>query len=206
MPSKMRMISLKPIYEFIQKFPAERNLLSALSDKKDYGRLCKHLVTPIEQCQGFYLWGRYNKRGLWTNKYLGKAGFGKTAHLRSRILKELTRERMCFWRVKYSENDLKNAGQRLHPEMWSKYLYDVQRAFLKAGSTHITWVPTEHLSNDKDILRIEADLIEAMNPKANLIRPAPPAHLQTDTRDIFEQMRICIHEGRNTKFVVKLAG
>ena len=70
---------------------------------------------------------------------------------------------MCFWRVKYSENDLKNAGQRLHPEMWSKYLYDVQRAFLKAGSTHITWVPTEHLSNDKDILRIEADLTETSN-------------------------------------------
>jgi hypothetical protein len=204
MLKQAKIISLKPIYTYIVKIAKKTDLHAALSDKREYAEICKNLAQQIDPCQGFYLWGKYNKKRLWTNIYLGKAGYGKTAYLRSRILEELIDERMCFWRKCYSEDELMDAGQRLHHDMWSKYAKGAKRAFLKAGSTHIVWVPTEHLNN-KDILRVEADLIEAMNPVANIVRPAPPAMLQADTRNIFEQLRICIHEARNSKFEIKLA-
>ena len=194
MPNQIKIISLKPLYDFIKQIPESTTLLSVLRDKEDYGILCREIAKPVDQCQGFYLWGKYNRRGLWTNIYLGKAGFGKTAHLGNRILKELLSERMGLWRLMYSEKELLDAGQNLHQKMWGRYLKNAQRAFLKAGSTHIAWVPTKHLNN-KEVLRVEADLIEAMNPVANMMRPAPPANLQADTRDIFEKMRFNIHEG-----------
>jgi hypothetical protein len=60
---------------------------------------------------------------------------------------------------------------------WENVAQIFQRRSLKASSTQITWVPAPHLNN-KDVLRVEADLIEAMNPEANQNRPAPKAHLQ----------------------------
>jgi hypothetical protein len=199
MPDQKRMILLKTLYLYIRGIPKEKELLSVLSDKKEYVSKCKNLIGSIDRCKGFYLWGTYDKRGLWTNMYLGKASSGKIANLRSRILEELIDERMCFLKIRYSEKELKEAGRELHGEMWRKYEKHANRAFLKYGSTHIAWVSTGHLSNNVMLL-VEADLIEAMNPKANLIRPKPPAYLQPDTRDIFEQFRASIHEGRNTKY------
>jgi hypothetical protein len=202
MTEPVKIIALKPLYYFIHRASLEKDLLSALSDKREYVEICKDLVDPIDQCQGFYLWGRYDKKGLWTNIYLGKAGFGKTAYLRSRIFKELTAERMSFWITRYPEKELLDAVPHLHPKMWITYSKHTRRAFLKAGTTHIAWVPTAHLSNE-DVLRVEADLIEAMNPKANQVRPAPPPYLQADTRNIFEQFRTSIHEGRSERYELK---
>ncbi len=185
-PDQLKIISLKPLYDFIHKIALEKDPMSALSNKREYSNLCRALVGPIDRCQGFYLWGRYDRKGLWINIYLGKAGHGKIAYLKSRKLEELIDKRMCFWLSCYPEDKLLETGKHLHGEMWSKYAKNAKRAFLKAGSTHIAWTPTEHLNN-RDVLRVEADLIEAMNPIANLMRPAPPSSLQADTRNIFEQ-------------------
>lgn len=200
-PNHSKLLLLKPVYDFIQNLALDEDPLSALSDKKEYTRLCRALVRPVDRCQGFYLWGCYDRKGLWTNIYLGKAGTGRTTCLRSRMLDEIIKERMCFWLSRYSEKKLLETGIQLHRDKWSQYSKNARRAFLKVGSTHIIWIPTEHL-NDIDILRVEADLIEAMNPRANLVRPAPPSSLQADTRNIFEQFRFQIHEGRNTAFQV----
>lgn len=198
------MISLESLYNFVRE-KSHSDLLFVLTEKKEYAALCKDLVRPIERCQGFYLWGRYNKRGMWTNIYLGKAGLGKTANLRNRIFKELIGERLCFWRGAYSEEKLNETGQLLHREMWKKYSKNADRAFLKASCTHIAWVSIQHLDNS-DVIRVEADLIEAMNPRANLMRPKPPDHLQSNTRGVFELLRACIHAARGTRFSIRLVG
>ena len=57
----------------------------------------------------------------------------------------------------------------------------------------------------KDILRVEADLIEAIHPIANTMRPAAPSILQADTRNIFEQFRTSIHLAHGSRYAVKLA-
>ncbi len=197
-------ISLIGLYDFARECSGDATALAGNSTNgRHYARLCSDLVQLIDECQGFYLWGRYDKQKLWTNIYLGKAGFGRTAHLKNRILEELKDERVCLLRVAYSRDKLLEIRSRQHPGMWHSYEKHFKRALLKAGTTHITWVPTGHLSND-DVERIEADLIEAMNPTANIRRPAPPATLQEDTRDIFQRFRSCIHEGRSSKFEVKL--
>ena len=55
------------------------------------------------------------------------------------------------------------------------------------------------------ILWVEADLIEAIHPIANIMRPARPSILQADTRNIFEQFRTSIHLAHGSRHAVKLA-
>ena len=75
--------------------------------------------------------------------------------------------------------------------------------FEKVGATHIIWVPAPQIADD-DIRRVEADLIEALNPTANQVRPAPPKKLQDDTTRIFEAFRRSIHEARRSKFFIEV--
>ena len=58
---------------------------------------------------------------------------------------------------------------------------------MKEGATHIVWVPAPHLAN-QDIKPVEAGLIEALNPRANIHHPIPPSSVQKEevTR-VFEQ-------------------
>jgi hypothetical protein len=150
--------------------------------------------------KGFYLWGNYDSRKFWQNIYLGKAGFGKTANLRSRILEELKDERCCFWRIKYSEDDL----QKLRETYYSKnYQKEWKRSLLKANTTHIVFVASPEI-NEGDVEIVESDLIESMNPIANIKRPVPPAFLNSDTAKIFHQLREQIHNERKNRFIVSL--
>ena len=174
------------------------NLMSPAS--KPYRRLCKEIAEEIPASQGFYLWGYYEKNGLWRNIYLGKAGLGKTANLKGRILEELKDERCCFWSDVYSEAKLLELGPEVHSNrtQWYKTIKKQwQRSLREAGTTHIVWARTPHLSND-DVKRIEADLIEAMNPEANRQRTTPPPEqvLQEDTAEVFRLFRKRVHEHR----------
>jgi len=49
---------------------------------------------------------------------------------------------------------------------------------------------------DENIVHVEADLIEALNPKANLKRPTPPNTVQNDATKVFDQFRLAIHAAR----------
>ena len=167
-----------------------------------YSKECTKVASKIEDCRGFYLWGCYDKNGLWRNIHLGKSGEGERAGIRTRVLEELKDERCSLWRVVYSECELMKIGPEVHQnkERWKKKIrFEWERYLHKAGATHIAWVPTPKLSNE-DILRVEADLIEAMNPIGNLKRPAPPRRLQEDTARVFRAFRQSIHEGRGDRF------
>jgi hypothetical protein len=169
--------------------------------RRRYGLIAKHLCAEIAPAQGFYLWGWYEANGLWRNIYLGKAGFGKTAHLRARILEELKDERACIWRAFVSEKTLTKAGMLNHPTMWNKYQSHMARALKKTGTTHIAWVADPDLRNS-DVRDIESDLIETLNPRANVSRPVPPVTLQEHTKEVIAEFRSLIHAHRNDRFVV----
>ena len=81
---------------------------------REYARLCDSLTSPIEDAPGFYLWGRYDKQH-WRNIYLGKAGFGKHARLRRRILDELKEEKCCFWLTVRTPDQLQAIREKLYP-------------------------------------------------------------------------------------------
>jgi hypothetical protein len=159
------------------------------------------VTKPIDECQGFYLSGSYDKKGLWRNIYLEMAGFKKDKkNLRKRICEELKDERGCLWRHVRTEAEAMAIRERIHE---GKYGSTWLRAFRKSGATHIIWVPAPQIADD-DIRRVEADLIEALNPTANQVRPAPPKKLQDDTTRIFEAFRRSIHEARRSKFFIEV--
>jgi hypothetical protein len=62
----------------------------------------------------------------------------------------------------------------------------------------IIWVPAPKLS-DSEILMVEADLIEALNPSANLMRPTPARIVQGHATVVFAQLREIIHKNRPEK-------
>src|SRR6266567_9351063 len=79
--------------------------------------------------------------------------------------KRRTRVRLALYI--YDETEVLAICDRIHDGR-----YTWKRPLLKAGTTEIIWVPAPKLS-DPEILMVEADLIEALNPSANLSRPTP---------------------------------
>jgi len=191
-------ISLEPLYDVIEK-STNRRLLPKIDGKsapgKAYTNVCAEITRAVPDTQGFYLWGTFETNKLWRNIYLGKAGTGRNAKLRKRILEELKDERAFAFRAFFSPSMLEEIRQEIHG---NKYRRDWKRSIRKEGTTYIVWVCTPLIEDEKDVLRIEADLIESMNPSANLERHAPPQSLQSDTREIFGLFRERIHEQRET--------
>jgi len=194
-------ISLSPLYDFLRSNPDPKGLERGSPVRRGYGSIAKSICMDIAPVQGFYLWGRYKPNGLWQNIYLGKAGFGKTAHLRARILEELKDERVCIWRAFVSEETLTKAGMLNHPTMWHKYQYHMARSLKKTGTTHIAWVADPNLENAA-VQNIESDLIETFNPGANISHPVPPLSLQRHTKKIIAEFRSLIHANRNIRFAI----
>ena len=197
-------ISLQPLYDFLKSKLDENGLERGSFVRRHYGVIAKDICAEIAAEQGFYLWGRYESNGLWRNIYLGKAGFGKTAHLRARILEELKDEQACILRAFVSEKVLKEAWERNYPKMWHVYKRHMDRALRKTGTTHIAWVADPELSNSA-VQNIESDLIETFSPRANISRPVPPVTLQEHTKEIIGEFRTLIHENRSGKFKLVVA-
>ena len=195
-------VSLSDLYTFTRQNCEDQEALrlerTALG--RQYSQLCDQVTEPILDAQGFYLWGRYDAKGLWRNTYLGMAGFGNHKSLRKRIREELKDERCGVWRAVYSEDDLMAIRERIHE---GKYRAEWIRGMRKAGTTHIVWAAAPGVPA-ADVKNVEADLIEALNPIANVKRPAPPRHLQDDATEVFRSLRRAIHQGRLTSFQVKV--
>jgi hypothetical protein len=192
-------VHLNRLVVYVSEDDPDGDSLCASSHKgRAYGALAKEVSMTIGDCQGFYLWGRFENNSLWKNIYLGKAGFGKTTHLRARILEELKDERQFLWRSIFKEEDLLKRGAELYPEMWSKYKNHWNRAISKAGASHIVWVASPNLE-DSQVFDVEKDLIETLNPTANLMRSKPPSTLQPVTSEIISRFRHEIHTNRGPR-------
>jgi len=192
---KSGLLSLVELYKFVDNDPHANSLHGNSKEGRAFGKLAQDITSVIDNEHGFYLWGKYEDNGLWRNIYLGKAGYGKTACLRARILEELKDERILFW---YNENNcdyLYSRGKEFYPNMWHKYSIEWDRSARKAGTSHILWITTPELDN-KEVISVEADLIETLNPIANRQRPAPTSALQTNTVNVIRQLKYLIHENR----------
>lgn len=165
-----------------------------------YTKLAVDAVKDVPDERGFYLWGTYERTGLWRNIYLGKAGFGKTANLRARILEELRDERCLFWSGVLGRDRILTIGAQSYPIMWTKYRRHWERSLRKSPDQlppprFVIWVSSPELTN-AFVVTVEADLIETLNPVANSQRPAPKAVLQVNTLVILEALRREIHKAR----------
>ena len=89
--------------------------------------------------------------------------------------------------------------RRIFPAMWDKeYKMIYKRHQKKHRSTHIAWATFPQPQMDNGIINeIENDLIESINPIANVHRSTPPTHLRDDTIEILKQFRYHIHEQRD---------
>lgn len=195
-------ISLKRLYEFVERY--KQNEEAVRLERTDlgnqYSRICETLTDAVDEAQGFYLWGKYDKKKYWRSIYLGKAGYGDKKSLKKRIREELSDERCCIWRSAFTVDQLHAIRERIHNGRYEK---NWNRAMLKAGTTHIVWSSAPGIDS-ANITRVEADLIEALYPSANLMRPIPASTVQQEATDIFQSFRRTIHEARRDAFPVSL--
>jgi hypothetical protein len=194
-------LSLHPLYDLLASDPDLEGLRRGSPARRHYGLKATDICKDIAPLQGFYLWGRYESNGLWRNIYLGRAGFGKTAHLRARILEELKDEGASIWLSFVSEDTLREASKRNHPTMWQKYQAHLARTLKKARATHIAWVADPDLE-DSAVQDIESDLIETLNPRANILHPVPSVILQKHTKEIIGEFRYLIHDHRRDRYTI----
>jgi hypothetical protein len=188
-------LHLEPLYDFVceHRNSGDDGLRLKNSDcGKKYSHLCKEITSTVDEFAGFYVWGRYDGRCFWHSIYLGKAGFKKDKkNLRKRILEELKDERAFVWLYVCEKEKLLEIRDRIHG---GKYTW--KRPLLKRGATDIIWAPAPLKVSDSEILNIEADLIEALNPAANLSRTTPGRAVQRHAARIFEKFREIIHKNR----------
>jgi len=165
---------------------------------RSYGKLVGQEVSVLPELPGFYIWGKYENKGLWRTIYLGKAGIGKSTHLRARIAEELRDERIAVWCRTDNDTDRKKVIEAWLGEYASEAgLRHARRAALKSGATHIVAVAMDQVDyQNEDILAIEADLIETMNPIANRNRPRPQSSLQRQTIEVIRHFKDAIHRAR----------
>ena len=188
--------ALSPLLKFAKKDKDRLGLEHNSKHGREYGRLVVDLMTDVPNTSGFYIWGNYQPNGLWRTIYLGKAGYGKTTGLKARLTEELKDERLCIWCRKQEDHDaIKDTWLRgaTHPAG----IRHAVRSLKKLGSTHIfaVTVPTDEIDN-KSITAIESDLIETMNPIANMMRPGPSSSLQDVTIEIIRHFKNAIHLNR----------
>jgi hypothetical protein len=193
---KTGLVDLKPIYEVVKAHSRFYDSRIRPSRNPDAFRLAvKTALEQVPEVQGIYLWGTYGRSRYWRSIYLGLAGFGKTACLHDRLLKELMAGKCFLWRVCRSMEHIRDArdnGQKGR-----------MRALRMEGATHIIWVTTPWLGNDQ-LHDVESDLVEALNPTANKARPAPKSHVQKDATRIYNALRKVIHAHRDSACPVSL--
>jgi hypothetical protein len=197
-------ISLEELYSFIRKEgPTGKALHGTSFEGRAYGKKAKEISSPISPKAGFYLWGKYDKKGFWKNVYIGKAGYGKTASLQARIREELKDERVFLWRNVLSKEHILELVNRYYPH--GKYNVGCNRMVDgREGTSHIIWVAVPELTNNKQVEDVENDLIETLNPKDNKKRPVPPHDLQGWTSKIVAEFRKQVHDHRKERFKVVL--
>ena len=196
-------ISLKDLYTFTEKHAGDEDALRIERTPlgREYSRIVKDTTSPVPDAQGFYLWGRYDDKKYWASIYLGKAGFSTTKSLQKRIREELKDERCAVWCSRLTKAELCTICDKIHGTEKHKAFW--RRAMEKEGTTHIIWVTTPTIANEH-LTRVEADLIEALNPKANIMRPLPADDVQENATSIFQQFRLAIHEARSSAFRLEL--
>jgi hypothetical protein len=184
---KAGLVDLKPIYQVVRANPTCYDF-SERPKIPRYRKQAEQVVAQVPDLKGVYLWGKYDRRCYWSSIYFGLAGLGKTKYrLKSRLLEELMDEKSCFWRICRSKKHIIKArddGQKAR-----------RRAVRKRGATHIIWVATPKLRK-RQVREVEADLIEALNPVANVVRATPPSHIQKDATAIYNAFRKVIHTHR----------
>jgi hypothetical protein len=194
-------VSLQRLHEFARRHATGGPLNGRSVVGREYGRLAGEITREIADEHGFYLWGAYDRRGFWQNLYLGKAGYGATAHLRARLVEELRDERAFLWYSLLTPSEINALGRQFYPRMWTSYSRGEERKRRKAGATHIVWVAAPALDN-RQVLDVEADLIETLNPSANLRRPVPPHIFQPWTVRVVEAIRRLVHGHRGNRYEV----
>jgi hypothetical protein len=189
------MASLEPLYDFVTEHRDNRDALHLGTELgQEYSRRCAVIANEIEATQGLYVWGRYDCKRYWHTIYIGIAGcLENKKNLKKRIIEELKDERGFVWRYVFSKKELEC---RLTEMYQGKYTW--KRAMLKAGATDIVWIATPGLAEGA-VTRVEADLIEALDPDANLSRPTPTTGLQVEATEIFSELRRTIHAQRPKK-------
>lgn len=162
----------------------------------EYGRKVMDLCYSVPVIHGFYVFGFFDDDSLWKSVYVGKAGKGKTASLRDRLIKELKVERFFLWYQENMNHDdeidrikklIINSG-----DYWNldnvKTIKHIERSMKKAFATHVIWAATPNLSNDL-VRDVEAELIKDFNPKGNIQRPASSHEIPKFTSDVIEEIR-----------------
>lgn len=171
---KSGMIFLAPLHELAHGDKCADAIHRNCTKGRIFGRMVRELCREISESQGFYAWGRFDKRNVWKNIYVGMSGTDAT--LRERIKWELNNERVLFWARVHRDPVCRGmefygpGGIAVRNEVSparEKFLRShFQRALRKKGATHIVWVGAPSVANE-NLRAVESELIKTLAPKAN---------------------------------------
>lgn len=195
-------ISLKPLYDFVNDKDEEgRGLRTDTSQGKEYMDIARELIqkSDIPEVNGIYLFGKYDGSKIWKNIYLGESEAGKRQSLKIRIEDHLRRSKMIFWRtVMTKEQVLKELQTFRNGKYENNHKIDIR----KTGSTHIVWAALP--DTEVDIMEVERDLIEIMNPPANIQEYKPKGVAQDFTLKVVSSIRSTIHRNRDHQYQIDI--
>lgn len=200
-------IFLEPIYKLIceqyeKEFPKQNPWDNKLNIWKAYRSCYTKICERIPKSPGFYFWGKYDhKTKYWSSIYVGMAGTNKSASLFNRISKEMTAESAFAFGQIMDIHKINDYTKEAYRDKYEEYAINNERAIRKKGTTHIIWCDT-HLKDDSEIVDVEKDLIEILDPTANAKKQAPPKELHSHSIEVLNAMRLLIHENRNTAFKI----
>ena len=129
---KSNIIDLQPLYDFAWNDRAGEALLLTSEEGRQFSKTVDKCLAGVSEQQGFYMWGHYDLAERWVNLYIGKAGPGKTAHLKNRIMKELKADRCIFWEPILPERLLMEHCRRSYPKNGESYALLWERALKRA--------------------------------------------------------------------------
>ncbi len=137
-----------------------------------------HVRSPVEH--GVYLWGRLDRKGRWTNVYVGS-----TFCLQGRINEELRSEKGRIWSPPLGVDF---ARPKTMSRSWKTE---------RIGCTDVVWIATPELVGP-NLKELENEVIEMLNPLANRCHPRPFGHLRSISVKVVQIMLEQIHQRRDS--------
>jgi hypothetical protein len=157
--------SLQPLFDYVKTVPRlpKRDKL----DWSIYGQYQQAgiaLIKNVPNLPGWYLWAR--PKGARPEVYVGKSEEG----LNNRFIDRFNQEYTIFWEAVWGEHPFIEDAYEMFPQ--PRYRKDIDNYRGKSISTDILWVAKDVLEPGEGE-QVERQLIQNLNPSANLMRPKP---------------------------------
>ena len=199
---KYETLNLQPVYDSIKNSYQNMSSPPPLPERKEkeyvaYRKAYKRLLSGVGQGRAVYLWFAISSEKLYEYVYVGESHKNKGG-LKRRLDDEFRRMYHGFWATvfknenKYLSESLQIFVDSVKYNPKESYENGIKNDFDRRGASHIVYCA--EIAEDVDILNIQNDIIQLCgNPRGNKkdirLRPFPPHHLVSQSKQIFDEFK-----------------